>query len=257
MRRKLRLLLLAALVTLVYAAGASADSLEQRVARLERVLQNQSLSGIVLQLERLQRELQMLRGQVEEQQYAMELMKKRQRDLYLDIDQRLGQLQLPSVPPSPKVSTVAPSAPEPVQPPAPVPAATAKIDPAQEESAYQGAFNLLSQGRYDEAKKAFRTFLANFPGGAYADNAQYWLAEANYVQRDFPVALQEFSQVVEAYPESPKVPDALLKTGFIHYEQGQWAEARQALESVKQRYPVSSAARLATQRLERMRAEGR
>lgn len=133
----------------------------------------------------------------------------------------------------------------------------APIDPAQEQADYKSAFNLLKVGKYDEAIKAYTEFLRKYPNGQYAANAQYWLGEANYVRRQFPVAIQEFQKVVALYPQSRKIPDALLKIGYIHYEMKQSDDARRVLTELKQNYPGTTAARLADNRLQRMKLEGR
>jgi tol-pal system protein YbgF len=138
----------------------------------------------------------------------------------------------------------------------PQPALAAPIDTVAEERDYKQAFNLLMQRRYAEARTAFEDFLSRYGAGSYADNAQYWLAEASYVTRDFDVALAAFQKVVNEYPNSSKVPDALLKSSFIHYEKQQWAEAREILQRLVTLYPSSTASRLATQRLDRMQSEG-
>jgi tol-pal system protein YbgF len=121
---------------------------------------------------------------------------------------------------------------------------------------YDASFELLKDGRYDEAARGFRQLLETWPQSSYAGNSQYWIAETLYVQRDFAKALPEFTRVVDSYPRSSKVGDALLKVGFCQYELGRWQEARVALERVVERYPESSAARLASERLDRMRREG-
>ncbi|MDH3915919.1 MAG: tetratricopeptide repeat protein, partial [Chromatiales bacterium] len=59
------------------------------------------------------------------------------------------------------------------------------------------------------------------------------------------------------YPQSRKLPDALLKVGYCQYELEQYPQARAALEQVVQAYPESTAARLSAQRLDRMKSEGR
>lgn len=136
------------------------------------------------------------------------------------------------------------------------PAAVPPGDPALEKDEYQTAFKILMQRDYAEAAQALSRFLARYPNSQYADNAQYWLAEAHYANRDFPTALAEFQKVVSQYPESPKVPDALLKSGYIHYEMQQWPEASGLLDQVVREHAGSTAARLAQQRLDRMRREG-
>ena len=78
-------------------------SLEDRLQLMERRMQ--ALTDILMRLDRIQQEMQQLRGDVEMQGHAVESLKKRQRDLYGDIDRRMMQLtgkRLPSaVPPAP------------------------------------------------------------------------------------------------------------------------------------------------------------
>jgi len=245
----------------------SGPSLEQRINLLERRLENQGLADIVLSLQRLQQEVQQLRGEVELQNHTMDALKKQQRDLYIDLDGRISRLQkAPAVGAPVVVMPVA--APIAVVPVTAAPAVVTKTavaaaiepqvaaDPALEESRYQAAFNLLKQARYAEAIAAFNQFLQSYPSGDYADNAQYWLGEASYVTRDFPQALASFDQLLQNYPDSPKVRGALLKSGYIHYEQKAWQPARTVLEQLISHYPASSEARLAETRLQRMSKEG-
>ena len=72
----------------------------------------------------------------------------------------------------------------------------------------------------------------------------------------FGQALGEFEVVITRYPNSRKVPDALLKVGYCNYELKQWDEARAALKRVQGEFPETTAARLAGQRLQRMTEEG-
>ncbi len=127
---------------------------------------------------------------------------------------------------------------------------------AGEKSSYQQAFNLLMDRKYDQAKQSFRSFLVEYPNSRLADNAQYWLAEANYVTRDFDAAQAEFSKVIKSHPDSPKVSDAMLKLGYIQYEKKQWSAAKNTLNVVINRYPNSTASQLAQKRLTKIRAQG-
>jgi tol-pal system protein YbgF len=126
-----------------------------------------------------------------------------------------------------------------------------------EKASYQQAFNLLMDRKYEQAQQAFRSFLSQYPRSRLADNAQYWLAESNYVTRNFSVALTEFNKVVQGHPNSPKVSDALLKVGYIQYEQKQWSAARETLGGVMRNYPNTTASQLAKKRLQQMQALGR
>ncbi|MDP8985414.1 MAG: tol-pal system protein YbgF, partial [Pseudomonadota bacterium] len=133
----------------------------------------------------------------------------------------------------------------------------AGAQPAAEpdKAGYQAAFDLLKDGQYDQAITAFQSFLASNPKSSYADNAQYWLGEAYYVNKSFPESLAAFQRVVENYPQSRKVPDALLKIGYCNYELMQYTAARQALSEVATKFPDSASGHLAQQRLDKMAAE--
>jgi TolA-binding protein len=77
------------------------------------------------------------------------------------------------------------------------------------------------------------------------------------VTKQYPDALRDFRTVIEKYPESRKIPDALLKIGYCNYELKNWTEARSALSQVVQRFGDTTAARLASQRLAKLDSEGR
>lgn len=270
--------LLAAVVYSTAACAAREGSLEYRVERIEGLMQSQGLIDMLTQLQQIQREVQQLRGEVETQGNQLQQLQRQQREIYLDIDRRLGGAAAqPGMSPDAASGLVPPSdmpaqtpdagglgtgesapAPE-AQAPSPVPAMVqqAAVASPEEQAAYEQALNILREGRYADAAQAYRQFLASYPNGRYADNAQYWLAETQYVTRQFPQALEEFGKVLGSYPNSTKVPDALLKMGYIHYEQGDWKAARERLLAVTQRHPDSTAARLANERLQRMSREGR
>lgn len=241
-------------------------ALEKRIEKLERLLENQTLVDLVMRMDSLQNEIQQLSGRTEEQAHNIEQLKNRQRDLYLDIDRRLRQAEqarasTPSAPAAgsvfgevmpdggvpggvsgqPAVSSAMPD----------VSAGTqAGVDPQQERDDYERAFNLLKEGRYDLAVAAFKTFVQKYPRGQFSDNAQYWLGEANYVQRHFQVALAEFEKVIKDYPASPKRADALLKMGYTYQALGQHDKARLSLNDVVMNHPNTTAASLAKKRLQ-------
>jgi tol-pal system protein YbgF len=240
---------------------------EQRLDRLERMQRNQNMADLVYQVQQLKQEIQRLNGELELQKHAMDAMNRRQRDLYLDIDQRLSRMQPGAAAAMPAVPAPAPAAlprqapPTAAAVPAPAPVAakaapTTPPDPKKEAEVYQRAFNLLKQGRYPESIKAFRAFLKDYTGGNYEDNAQYWLAEASYVNRDFDTALQDFSKVLINYPKSSKVPGAMLKMGYIFYEQKAWEKAREVLQRLDKEYAGTTEARLGQKRLQRIEKEG-
>ena len=67
-------------------------SIDQRLERIERMLQSQGLLYMMQQLEQLQKEMSQLRGETETLNYNLDQLSKRQRDLYTDLDQRIQRL---------------------------------------------------------------------------------------------------------------------------------------------------------------------
>ncbi len=226
--------------------------LEARLVRIERVMDNQSLIELATQVEQLQSQTQALRGEIETLRFESENAAERQRELYLDVDQRLGELETSS---RAMVATAEPATGDSVLGAGDVPSGQVPVPGGNDRANYQAAFEMLKEGRYGESAQAFKQFLVAFPSSPLADNAQYWLAETYYVQRDFQAALPAFEEVLQTYPESRKIPDALLKIGYCNYELKKFDQARGALRKVASDYPETTAARLANQRLERMAQE--
>lgn len=121
---------------------------------------------------------------------------------------------------------------------------------------YKTAFNMLKVGKYDEAIIAYSDFIRRYPQGQYTAKAQYWLGYANYVKRQFPLAIDEFNKVITHFPNSAKAPDAMWNLGNIYYELKDGARAREILTSLINKYPGKTAARLAENKLRRMKLEG-
>jgi tol-pal system protein YbgF len=224
--------------------------IDNRLARVERVLDNQGLMNLMSQLEELRKDNQALRNEVETLRNTVDQGGERQRQLYLDVDQRLQAIEQ-------RASALARAdADKPVLEGGSLGPGELPVPGGGDRANYQAAFELLKQGRYDQASLAFRQFLAAFPGSNLSDNAQYWLAESHYVTQKYKEALPEFETVVSKYPQSRKIPDALLKIGYCNYELKRYEAARKALSTVVQNYAETTAARLAGQRLEAMAGEG-
>lgn len=224
--------------------------LDNRLGRVERVVDNQGLMNLMTELEELRKDNQSLRNEVETLRNAVEQGGERQRQLYLDIDQRLQGIEQ-------RASAMARAdAAKPVLEGGSLAPGELPVPGGGDRANYQAAFELLKQGRYDQASLAFRQFLATFPDSTLSDNAQYWLAESYYVTQKYKEALPEFETVVAKFPQSRKIPDALLKIGYCNYELKRYEAARKALSSVAKDYPETTAARLANQRLEVMAGEG-
>lgn len=233
-------------------------------------------------LEQLQSEVQQLRGMVEEQSQTIADLQRKQNNMYSDLDERMQALSAagqpaaaqpaagqqpdaaavaataaPATVPAPAVPAAAPAAVAPSPAGPPTPAAVADSKPAaavsaNEKERYQAAYDTLRNGHNAQAVKMFQDLLRDFPAGEFADNSQYWLAEAYKINREFDAARTAFNKVVSQYPNSSKVPDALLKLGYIEFDLQNTAKARDYLTRVTTSYPGTTAAHLAEKKLAQM-----
>ncbi|MCG8379177.1 MAG: tol-pal system protein YbgF [Proteobacteria bacterium] len=245
------------------------QDINARLQRVEKFLDNKALLDMLEVLESLKVEVNTLRGEIEVQTHTIEQLKQKQRDLYTDVDQRLQRMESNStdtlttqtvesipIPPEDNNDNQDNIADSDAAIPEENLAASAEVrepvDPLKAEAVYQRAFKLLKESQYDQAIKAFKNFLADYPDSAYSDNAQYWMGEANYVMQKYELAINEYQALLNTYPDSQKVSHALLKIGYSYAELGNSADAKKTLKEVKKQYPGTTAARLADERLRKI-----
>jgi tol-pal system protein YbgF len=274
-----KVLVAALLLSPLMANAVRADEaiLLERIDRLERILKGQGLVSLLGRVDQLQNEVQRLTGDNEALRHELESMQRRQREMYLDLDQRLSSqassIVAPATTETPDLSAtnvVAESSDTPTVTTqqnviTPVePATTAEQAPDESpvavengEAAYQAALQTLRSGQYEEAVTALAAFPAQYPNSHYLPNTYYWQGEAQYVLRNFDAAVVAFQTVIDKFPMSSKVADATLKLGFSQYELGQVDIAKATLVQVMESYPNTSASRLAKVRLDKIQQETR
>jgi tol-pal system protein YbgF len=229
---------------------------------------------IMKRMEQLQSEVQLLTGKVEEQTYQIEELKKRNKTMYSDFDERLQALEnkagtastisdtatsmgsnseSSSVPQAAVISSAATGQAVldagATQNPAATPPVIEPPVSEVEKQEYQKAYEALRTGRTQEAIEQFSTYLTAHKDSAYASNAQYWLGEAHRVNQDNSAARKAFNDVVTTFPNSAKVPDALLKLGYIEAEENNSSKARDYFDRIITEFPTSKAAKLAEKKI--------
>lgn len=203
-------------------------ALEERIARLETTVRNRSLD-MAQTIEQLRQEIAKLRGRIQVLNHNSELMERRQKDLYVDLDTRLRKLD--------KQFQDKVMAPE--------------LEAKKEQDAYDAALNQFKVGNYQACIAAFQTFVANHPKSKLVPAAQYWIGNAYYAARDFKVAIATQQKLVDSWPDSAKAPDAMLNIASAQAELGEQRSARETLYKLIKKYPSSSAAKEAKHRLHR------
>jgi tol-pal system protein YbgF len=124
------------------------------------------------------------------------------------------------------------------------------IEPKDKISLYEEAYDAFKDKKYKEAREKFEAFIKEFPQDELADNAQFWIAETYYGEKDFEAAILAYEAVLKKYPKSEKASGALLKQGFSFIEMGDRKTGKTILEKLVELYPESKEAALAKKKVE-------
>lgn len=227
------------------------QDVETKTAQLTRRLDALNATQTDQDLNRMREELRGVRGEIEALRHQIGEQDRSRKELFADLDRRLQRLEAGGG----TVSGAGPAATVTTTVPATLAAAAtpkATVATPEEERAYLGTFDLLKNGKYDEAIKGFRGMLDQWPQGRYADNGWYWMGEAQLVKRDYPGAVASFQNLVDKFPSSPKVAEGLYKLGLCQIELKRNAEAKTAFQRVLKEFPSSNAATLAKQKLDQL-----
>lgn len=117
----------------------------------------------------------------------------------------------------------------------------------------QGLYNQASEdmtaGDYGLAISEFLQFLEGFPQSDLADNACYWLGECYLRQKDLPGAIEAFGRVIADHPNSEVIPKAMLALGNALLQTRDREKGIQQLRALIKSYPTTEEAGLARERL--------
>ena len=277
--KKHHIILIAITVIIGAQANARELSIQQRLANVEKQLQQQSdgrtnTADVVVQNQQLQQQVAELKGVIEEQNYQIEKLKEKQKLLYIDIDSRLAELEAGTTTNTNVTQNVtdtavatsdtnqgsASSAENTSQGDTDV--NTIDADNSQQQPVlstfqddYDIAFAHLRGGRFLESARAFEDFIQKYPNNELTDNAYYWLGESYYVKRQYPQALAAFQALTQKFPNSSKAPDSWLKIGYSYYEMDDLIKADEGLNKVIDTYPNTDVAKLAKGRLRQLQRD--
>ncbi len=249
------LLLVLCLVSGPATAGLFADDdarkqvqqLEERIVKLEEALARtdedsrvriRSLLDLQMQLEAQAAELRKLRGQNEELAHSLQDAEKRQKDYYVDLDERLRHFESAGGAPRPQNAAKSVEGEKGVAQPA-----------VNEEKSFEAAYGLYKAENYQNAASAFRDFLRQFPQSANEANVLYWMGNAYFLTKDYANSLDSYESLVGKYPDHPRVPEAMLNIAECQLELKNKNEAKKTLKQITMQFPGSDAADKAKKRL--------
>ena len=121
--------------------------------------------------------------------------------------------------------------------------------PPSADTLYSNGLRDITSGKYDLARSEFQDYLRYYADTDLASNAQFYLGEIAYQQKQFDTAVQEYDKVLSNYPKSFKLAPARLKKGMALIELGQKNPGVKELREVVKRYPGTEEERRARAKL--------
>ena len=234
-------------------SNVGSGSVEDRVTQLERIsnAHSQLLTQLQQQLSDSQRDVDSLRGQIQENQYQLNQIVERQKQIYQQMDSLSGgQGASTSTPAAAGAATNNAATGSSDTAAAGAAAATPAASTGDENSDYNAAVSLaLEKKQYDQAITAFQSFVKQYPKSTYQPNANYWLGQLYYNKGKKDDAAYYYAVVVKNYPKSPKSSEAMFKVGVIMQDKGQSDKAKAVYQQVIKQYPNTDAAKQAQKRL--------
>lgn len=224
-------------------SSVGSGSVEDRVTTLERIsnAQAQLMQQLQQQMSDNQRDIDSLRGQIQQNSYQLNQVVERQKQLYQQIDSLSSSNS--GAQPAAGADTAASAGAAAATDSAPTQSGDANSD-------YNAAVALiLEKKQYDQAITALQAWVKRYPDSTYQPNANYWLGQLNYNKGKKDDAAYYYATVVKNYPKSPKAAEALLKVGVIMQEKNDTAKAKAVYQQVIKLYPNTDSAKQAQKRL--------
>jgi tol-pal system protein YbgF len=122
------------------------------------------------------------------------------------------------------------------------------------DTLYSNGLRDITSGKYDLARNEFQDYLRYYGNTDLAGNAQFYLGEIAYSQKNYDQAVSEYDKVLTGYPHSFKVGPARLKKALANIELGQKATGVRELREIVKRYPGTEEDRRARAKLKEMGA---
>ena len=235
-------------------------TLQNRVNQQEQTIRqlNSQLSGVQpaqadtwAQVQSLRQEMATLKGQIDNLNYATSSIggvagladrvarheaALRQLETQFAINLNLDA----SAPGMAPVSALAPSQPEAITAPVPVPVQAAPeptVNTDVAKALYDSGYKAFTAGKHRESLQTFTDFTNTYPKHSLIGNAWFWKAESNFGLKNYANAALDYEKVIKDYPTNQKVPSAYLKQAMCFANNKQTDVARYRLEDLIKKFP--------------------
>lgn len=130
-----------------------------------------------------------------------------------------------------------------------------------DEEIYLNGLRLFQEKEYKEATSMFDLLLIQYPASKYADDAQYYMAEINFVNEEYILAAFNYNKLLRNYSASDYSKIAMYKAALCYFmlspeferDQRYTNEAIKAFRDFQALYPNDSLSNEASQKIMTLR----
>jgi tol-pal system protein YbgF len=134
----------------------------------------------------------------------------------------------------------------------PTSGAAAVAPPPSADTLYSNGLRDITSGKYALARQEFQDYLKYYGQTDLASNAQFYLGEIAYSEKNYDQAVTEYDHVLTNYPKSFKLAPAHLKKGMALIELGQKTAGVRELRDLIKRFPGTEEERKARAKLKEL-----
>lgn len=121
------------------------------------------------------------------------------------------------------------------------------------QKAYKAAYTLFEQKKYSAAQKEMNAFIKIYPTHILAGNAQFWIGEIHYNNKDYNSSILAYQEVLEKHPKNNKIPASMLKQAYAFIQLGDERAAKGILNNLVRKYPKSDMTGYAKKKLKQLK----
>ena len=213
------------------------DSVAQEAKQESSRLQN-ALLQLQSQIDSLKQSLAEMRGEKDQLQREITLLKRGQNDNSSGLEERLVKIDQ----------------------------RIAKLEPVffqldglefqadiTEKKDFELALASFKKGDFAGSIISFSAFLRKYPDSGFRQSAMFWLASAKYVKREYADAANQLKSFTGMNESHSKFPEALLTLANAQLELKQTQDAKKTLDELITKFPSSEAAAAGKERLSKLK----
>ncbi len=197
----------------------------------EGATSRRGLLDLVNQIENLRNEVAQLRGQNEQLARELAELQRRQKDVLVNMDERLRGLEPLKVTVDGEEFVAQP----------------------EEKTAFEAAMATLRNSEFAKAAVQYGEFVTRYPESGYVPLALYWQGNAHYAARNYKVAIASYERLIKQAPKHAKVPEAKLAVANCQLELKDLKAAKATMSALVKDHPGTEAAATARDRLARLK----